>query len=336
MSILATRGMCQRAELRVSLCEIVPATKPTDRFLHQLPSNFDPSVLSHAMSRVELSADGSAHPHTPPPGAYGGGVDEFPDLLAARLGRANSGRFDPSRNRFANAVKRAAPGPIAMPTVQVTGARFSPVSHPAGRGYGEPEPAARPVPTGPPMPKASSRIKLRPPTLLPTLQTGSRANEQYLSTRATAIRLGHARNACLARAADAFRRGDGGAAKRFSREGKALNERMLAEAAEAAHTLVRERRLDAQKAVRERDTNWSDDPSDRSVRGRECGGGMGVLLGVAGKNSIGGTTLSAEERTECMIDLHTLHGAEGTDILSQFLQEVLDSFVIGDRADLRA
>ena len=173
------------------------------------------------------------------------------------------------------------------------------------------------------VPRPSTRIKLRPPLLLPTVRTGIATNDQYMTIRAAAIRLGHARNACLARAADAFRRGDGAAAKRFSREGKSLNERMLNEAAEAAQTLVRERRHEAQKLIRERDPGWSDDPGDRAQRGRECAGGLGVITGIAGSRNIpGGDRLSAEERTECMLDLHTLHGGEGSDILGQFLAEL--------------
>jgi hypothetical protein len=167
---------------------------------------------------------------------------------------------------------------------------------------------------------------------LPTLKTGVGASEQYMASRANAIRLGHARNACLARAADAFRRGDGAAAKRFSREGKALNERMVNEANEAAQALVKERRVEAQRAVRERDPAWSDDPLDRAMRGRECGGGLGVIMGVAngrrvgagggGGGGFGSESLSAEERTEALLDLHTLHGTEGADVLGYFLAEV--------------
>jgi len=265
------------------------------------------------MSRVELSSDGSAQNspsgrQTPQP------ADDFPDLLAARLGRPT--RFDPSRNRFANAVKRAAP--ITVPSVQVTGARQ--LSNMYQSPYSQ-DPDSRTSTLA--VPRPSQRIKLRPPTLLPTVRTGSGTNEQYMSTRATSIRLGHARNACLARAADAFRRGDGAAAKRFSREGKSLNERMLNEAADAAQALVRERRQDAQKAVRERDAGWSDDPGDRSQRGRECAGGLGVIMGIAAVRSVsGGEHMSADERTECLLDLHTLHGNEGADILGQFLAEV--------------
>ena len=287
------------------------------RFLHQFPNGFDPTALSNAMAHVELEHDGSAQ-HSPSSGQYGQPPDEFPDLLAARLGRS-SNRFDPSRNRFANAVKRPVPAAITTPTVQITGARQQPF-----HGQAAFAPAAADSRTSAlAVPRPSQRLKLRPPTLLPTLRTGTGANEQYMSNRATAIRLGHARNACLARAADAFRRGDGAAAKRFSREGKALNERMLNEAAEVAQSLVRERRQDAQRAIRGRDTNWSDDPKDKSERGRECAGGLGVIMGIASKrNVVGGERLSPEERTECLLDLHTLHGTEGADILGYFLSEV--------------
>ena len=127
----------------------------------------------------------------------------------------------------------------------------------------------------------------------------------------------------MARAADAFRRGDGAAAKRFSREGKALNEKMLHEAAEAANALVKDRMHDAQRAVRERDPSWSDDPRDRTERGKECGSGLGVVLGVASAGKVpGGDRLSSEERTECLLDLHTLHGSEGAELASHFLAEL--------------
>lgn len=239
-------------------------------------------------------------------------MEEFPDL-GNRLGRGT--RFDPSRNRFANAVKR--PMPLANQSVQITGARLGavpqniPVASLEARG---PVAAA---------PRQSNRLKLRPPTLLPTLQTGSSANEQYMSTRSTAIRLGHARNACLARASDAWRRGDGAAAKRFSREARSLNERMLNDNLEAAQLLVRERRKAAQQAIRERDPGWSDDPRDRAERGKDCAGGFGVIMGVASARSVpGGDRLSSDERTEILLDLHTLHGTEGAEIVGQFLNEL--------------
>lgn len=291
-------------------------------------------ALSSAMSRLELSSDGS-YRRSP----AGTPTEEFPDLMGTRFRAGN--RFDPSRNRFANALKRPQFNPAMPPEraqIHVTGSRVNHGIH-GGSGSAFAPPDARQanlVPTTAasqtvPTPKASQRLRLRAPTLLPTINTGASANEQYLTSRQNAIRLGHARNACLARAADAFRRGDGAAAKRFSREGKSLNERMLHESAEAAAVLVRERMGDAQKAIRERDPSWSDDPADRATRGKEAGGGYGVLMGVAGMQKLraqsqgqnaGYEGTSEEERTEAMCDLHTLHGVEAVEVLGVFLAEV--------------
>lgn len=314
------QGECRRSDCRFShdldraMCRFWLrghcGKGPNCEFLHQFPNNLDPSALSNAMSRVERSSDGSARS----PGMEYGHVDEFPDLGNSR--GARQGRFDPSRNRFANAVKRAAPVPLPAHTVQISGARRLNTYGQVPDSYEQPEQA-------PAVPRPSRRLTLHPPTLLPTIRTGFAANEQYMKARAAAIRLGHARNACLARAADAFRRGDGAAAKRFSREGRALNEKMLNEGSDAAQSLIRQRMREAQAAVRERDAAWSDDPGDRGARGRECAGGLGVVMGVAGRRRVpGGEVLSAEERTECLLDLHTLHGTEGSDILAQFLGEL--------------
>lgn len=281
-----------------------------------MPS-FDPRELSSAMSRLEVSSDGYYRPSpisTP--------TEEFPDLMGSRARQGT--RFDPSRNRFANALKRPAPmHPSQVSHVQVTGSRMGLVPPSSSQSAISTDRSPTSVI---PLPRPSTRIKLRPPTLLPTLKTGSSANEQYMASRQTALRLGHARNACLARAADAFRRGDGAAAKRFSREGKSLNEKMTTESAEAAIVLVRERRVDAQRAVRERDGNWSDDPMDRSERGKSAGGGLGVILGVSPRTRSGagerGEGNSSDERMEALLDLHTLHGSEGVEVLGQFLSEV--------------
>lgn len=319
-------GECRRSDCRFShdldraLCRFWLrghcAKGPNCEFLHQLPTNLDGNALAAPMGRIDINSQPGSMPGTPSGSGLYGATDDFPDLLAARLNRA-TGRFDPSRNRFANAVKR--PIPVVQTMVSVSGAsgRFSPAPPAPGSDSGAAPPKA------PAVPRPSQRLKLRPPKLLPTLSTGSIANEQYMTTRATSIRLGNARNACLARAADAFRRGDGAAAKRFSREGKSLNEKMVHEANEAAQVLVKERMRDAQKAVKERDPAWSDDPRDRAERGKECGGGLGVILGVAGASSVpDGSKLSAEERTEALLDLHTLHGSEGTELLGHFLAEL--------------
>ena len=71
-------------------------------------------------------------------------------------------------------------------------------------------------------------------------------------------------------------------------------------------------------AVRAREQSWSDDPLDRTWRGRTCGGGLGVVLGVASDRDVG-EKLSGEEKMEAVLDLHGLHSNEATEVLEQFL-----------------
>jgi hypothetical protein len=96
---------------------------------------------------------------------------------------------------------------------------------------------------------------------------------------------------------------------------------MSAEMAEAAGKLVRERAYLVEQAVRARDSNWSDEPGDRSSRGRVCGAGLGVCMGIASKD-VGDGMLTPEERTEGMLDLHGLHSNEATEVLEEFLLAV--------------
>jgi Domain of unknown function (DUF1771) len=172
-------------------------------------------------------------------------------------------------------------------------------------------------------PKPSPRLKLRPPTLLPSLPIGDTASSLYVAYRSRALQLGAARNACLSRAADAWRRGDGSAAKRFSREGHDLNAKMAAELTVTAGAVVRERTKLVEQTVRARDGAWSDDPGDHSARGRACGNGLGIILGIARREgSVEQRDLKPDERTESVIDLHGIHAAEATEILEEFLLAV--------------
>lgn len=281
------------------------AKQESCEFLHQIPSDVDVSALTAAMSGTNFQSD--SRESTPPP-------EEFPTLGQHDMGRGRRGvypqrAYDPGRTRFAAAVK-----------TQPSSARFSRrpdlsrISSNNGSMSG-----------GIPVPRLSPRIKLRPPTLLPTLPTGESVNRLYMSYRHRALQLGSARNACLSRAADAWRRGDGAAAKRFSREGHELNAKMGGEAAEAASRLVKERVRLAAEAVRARDASWSDDPRDRSDRGKVVAGGLGVILGVANKEtgSDKSTARSTpDERTEVLLDLHGLHANEAVDVLDKFLLSV--------------
>lgn len=322
-------GECLRADCRFShdleraLCRFwlrgTCAKQESCEFLHHLPKDVDVSGLTASMARVDMNNNENIRNDSPPP-------DEFPVLGFAHpeddkarrggyYGRSDRSHHDPGRTRFATAVKKAAPTSPAMayqPRDQATlAARREAMGSAAESLHHRTAIVA---------PKPSPRLKLRPPTLLPTLPTGESVNRLYMAYRARALQLGAARNACLSRAADAWRRGDGAAAKRFSREGHDLNNKMATEMTEAGCTLVRERAELAEQAVRERDTGWSDDPRDRTSRGQTCGGGFGVILGVARTDLAGDKgKLSPEERTECVLDLHGLHSNEATEVLEDFL-----------------
>ncbi|KAH9840126.1 uncharacterized protein C8Q71DRAFT_745921 [Rhodofomes roseus] len=323
-------GECLRADCRFShdleraLCRFwlrgTCAKGENCEFLHHLPNEVDVSGITHAMARTDINAE---HPER----ARSASPDEFPSLNHVagagngrggyRYGRDNGVYHDPGRTRFATAVKKPAP-----PTVPVSPVLQSP-KDPALLAARREAMGAAAEPlhhnTAIIAPKPSPRIKLRPPTLLPTLPTGESVNQLYMNYRSRALRLGAARNACLSRAADAWRRGDGGAAKRFSREGHDLNAKMSAEMVEAAGKLVRERAHLAEQAVRSRDASWSDDYGDRTARGKICGAGLGVCLGIASQNVGGDKKHTPEERTEVMLDLHGLHSAEATEVLEEFL-----------------
>ncbi|KIJ55451.1 hypothetical protein M422DRAFT_152285 [Sphaerobolus stellatus SS14] len=302
-------GECMRADCRFShdleraLCRFWLrgncAKQENCEFLHQIPKDVDLSTLNAAMAGTRIDSRDGSPASTPPP-------DEFPTLASAGRGRGYAPRYhDPSRNRFAAAVK-AQPNPM-IPT------RFG---SPQRREFN------RSNSNGVPVPRPSPRIKLRSPTLLPTLPTGESVNKLYMSYRQRALQLGAARNACLSRAADAWRRGDGAAAKRFSREGHELNAKMGGEAAEAAGRVVKERVRLAAEAVRGRDLGWSDEARDRSERGRVIGAGLGVVLGVASRDvgaESGGVKMSPEERMEALLDLHWLHANEAVEVLERFL-----------------
>ncbi|CAE6401530.1 unnamed protein product [Rhizoctonia solani] len=289
-------GECRRADCRFShdieraLCRFWLRGQCVKgdlcEFLHTLPQESDVSGIVGSMARVDLSPADA--PIEEPP------VEDFP--LLGRPGAAP--KHDPGRSRFASAVKKGAPAPAR--TTSATNTKAAAV------------------------PRSSPRIRLRPPSLLPTLPTGEALNNMYMSYRQRAIQLGAARNACLSRAADAWRRGDGAAAKRFSKDAHELNRKMVEESSEAARKIVRERVRTAVDAVRQRDTTWSDDSRDRAERGKMCGGELGVVLGVASVAALGesGKGLGAEERMECLLDLHGLHAAEGVEALQDFLLEL--------------
>lgn len=216
--------------------------------------------------------------------------------------------YDPSRTRFAAAVKR--PPPVHNPTNEDANSNAQTTLHPSLAIIA---------------PKPSPRVKLHPPTLLPTLPTGETLNSLYLTYRSRALQLGQARNACLARAAEAWRRGDGAGAKRMSREGEEMNKKMKQEMRDAADRIVRERARVVEGIVKSSglgggSVNGSNVNADR---GKMMGGGLGVCLGVGVENSGNvSISLTAEEKMEVMLDLHGLHANEATEVLEEFLLAV--------------
>lgn len=256
------------------------------------------------MNRVELHDDGYDSDRPP--------RNDFPILgqTEFRGVRRVMGGPDPTRTRWAAAVKKVpnnnSTGPISRP-----GTNPDDPSAPVRASNGSSAPG-----------RPSPRIRLRPPSLLPTLPTGESVSKLYMAYRSKALELGAARNACLTKAADAWRRGDGAGAKRHSREAHDLNTKMGLETGKAAARLIKERARVAVEAVRSRDPNWSDDPGDRVERGRICGASLGVSLGIA-RTSVGGDKrLSPEERTECVLDLHGLHSGEAVEVVEDFLVAV--------------
>ncbi|CDZ97380.1 Polyadenylation factor I complex, subunit, Yth1 (CPSF subunit) [Phaffia rhodozyma] len=326
-------GECRRADCRFShdieraLCRFwlrgQCAKGDQCEFIHNLPSTFDATALSQAVSNINLShSEASLRPEskspTPPP------EEDFPQLGAPTMSKKASGpaKHDASRTRFSSAVKKPAVAPVPIHDTSAatssSGGKATLAGLSSANGINSISSNLLPVSTPTPTSRPSPRLNLRAPSLLPTLPTGSSLNQMYLSARSRAIQLGMQRNVCLAKAAEAWKKKDGAGAKKFSQEGQALNELMTIESAEAAGKLVRERRRIAQEAARNRQ-GWSSDPLDRSRKGKECAAGLGVILGVASSTTAGAAGLTSGEREEALLDLHALHGTEAVDVLERFL-----------------
>jgi hypothetical protein len=297
------RGTCAKGEV----CE----------FLHHIPADVDVAGITAAMGRVDLNENAATSPPT---------LDEFPALdyppgdsrgrRGNYYGRSQRVPYDIGRVKFGPAMNKNTqpPAPVMLRDPASLAARREVMGSAADSLHNRSAIVA---------PKPSPRLRLRPPSLLPSLPVGESVNNLYVAYRSRAIQLGAARNACLSRAADAWRRGDGSAAKRFSREGHDLNAKMSAELTQSAGTVIRERAKLIEQVVKGHDDAWSDDSSDHSARGLVCGNGLGVILGIARRDVSGEQRdLTQDERTECMLDLHGIHAAEATEILEEFLLAV--------------
>ncbi|KAH8928911.1 hypothetical protein BT69DRAFT_1292930 [Atractiella rhizophila] len=222
---------------------------------------------------------------------------DFPTLdnHSPRMAHSLSGGMDPSRQRFSQAVKYGRP-------------------HPSLHG------GRKEVRTPPVQPRPSPRVNLRPPQLLPTLKTGADLQNLYAHYRENFLQLGTMRNKLLAKAAEAWRKGDGAAARKFSREANEVNRNVSLAGRQAAARILDERRRCLKEAVAAQVWKPSqvDEKPDRAQRARDVGGGLGVILGVVAQRP-DGAQLTADERTEAAIDLHGLHPDEAIEFLEKFL-----------------
>ncbi|KAI3625147.1 hypothetical protein CBS9595_000508 [Malassezia furfur] len=181
-------------------------------------------------------------------------------------------RLDPAQTRWAAAA--ASPRPARAQAA---------ASRPARAATAPASGAAR---------TASRRLALRPPTLLPTLSTGTalasemnKLRAQYPGASWEAIEaMVHARHQRLR---EQLLVGAGGDAGGWGSSAQASDER-----------------------------------GAQGVRGRRAGGGLGVHLGVARAANIAPYTrhaLSLEERMEAFLDLHGLYASEAVQATERFL-----------------
>ncbi|KAJ6189650.1 hypothetical protein N7519_004558 [Penicillium mononematosum] len=188
---------------------------------------------------------------------------------ATHLGRPNSRPSSRHQNRELNPAAPSVDDPDAFPTLAAVNAKNAGKKHHGKRGghnNRETSLSKESVPssladvvrmTPSPAPgktKPGSRNKetkgrensaaaqsIPPPQNIPWLETGSRANQQYIKYRTEAIRHGTVRNKFLQSAAQAWNRNDARAAKALSLRGQAENDAMRRCHREAARQLYEER-----------------------------------------------------------------------------------------------
>ncbi|EPQ31160.1 uncharacterized protein PFL1_01348 [Pseudozyma flocculosa PF-1] len=257
--------------------------------------------------------------------------DDFPELgLGAAAGGAKAAA---SRGRWSAALQRSNnPNPLTLAQKEGQG-----VIHLHGRGNLA-RPAADAGGSGRRLTEGQ-QLGRRPAGICARGAACTAAAAQivaalsYATHRGDSLALAEQRNKLLARASDAFRRGDFAAAKKWSREAAEMNERFQDQSRGAARDILRER----MNALRTRLTdpveagpsvtaNQSDEPGARGMRGKVVGNGLGVCLGVvkpaalqASMPSAMASHLSVDERTECFLDLHGLHSQEAVELVEEFL-----------------
>ncbi|WFC94667.1 hypothetical protein MBRA1_001301 [Malassezia brasiliensis] len=251
-------GECRRSDCRFSH----DLNKALCRFWLRGQCLNDPCSFLHDFDALSVLASSLSVDDEPPPPPR----DEVvvPGIVRQRL--------DPAQTRWAAAA--ASPRPARAQAAASRSARAA--APPAGG-------AVRTV---------SRRLALRPPTLLPTLSTGtalasemSKLRAKYPDASWEAIEaMVHARHQRLR---EQLLVGAGGDAGGWGSSAQASDER-----------------------------------GAQGVRGRRAGGGLGLYLGVARAANIAPYTrhaLSLEERMEAFLDLHGLYASEAVQATERFL-----------------
>ncbi|PWN37345.1 uncharacterized protein FA14DRAFT_13287 [Meira miltonrushii] len=336
-------GECRRADCRFShdlnraLCRFWLKGQCLNgdecSFLHDISM-----IDSVTQNRGQGSFVGSQSPNmntfepddTPP-------AEDFPELnlaptapKAQRAKAAAAAINDPSRTRWSHTLQRKWNSPMAQ--VQQGEAHLS---------LNAKNGALRGVPTGPraslspassPSPAkrgiSSGRIPLRPPLLLPTLNTGRSAAQTYATYREQSLALTERRNKCLARAAEAYKAGNGAEARKWSHEGQTINQSIQEESKSLARTMLRGRHDEIRARLANENTQTglvdasTDERGSRGLRGKPMGAELGICLGVVPNRGIAGVNvanLSMEERMDVLMDCHLLHASEAIDLIEEFL-----------------
>ncbi|KAI9932848.1 hypothetical protein MW887_009100 [Aspergillus wentii] len=158
--------------------------------------------------------------------------DAFPTLGA--VSARNTGKKNGKRGSHNNRENTSSKD--SLPTSLADVVRMSP-SPAAGKG----KPSSKHGKETKGRENSAAAQSIPAPQNIPWLETGSRANQQYIKYRTEAIRHGTVRNKFLQSAAQAWNRNDARAAKALSLRGQAENEAMRKCHREAARQLYEER-----------------------------------------------------------------------------------------------
>ena len=265
-------------------------------------------------------------------------TEDFPELgLGSAASNSKSQRAgasaDPTRNRWAAAVQKKATGPTAALQREDQGSVSLFSRGGTVRGSNAASASSNRQGSGSGQIRSSGRIPLRAPLLLPTLNTGKLSAQSYAAHREDSLVLAEQRNKILARASEAFRRGDFGCAKKLSQEASDINSRFQDESRSAARKLLRERMREIRAKVTDPieagsavTANQSDEAGAKGMKGKVVGGGLGICLGVVRAGALQTSMpssmacgLSVEERSESLLDLHGLHSQEAVEVVEEFL-----------------